>query len=215
MVYFDGEWQERAFAIPDELTEGYFGDRILASPAACVREARECDPRERCAVNARVVFVFWPERPVAVFDLLDGFCCVFHKLREAHGVVEVDECECFIGKNERGAAIDNLMDQHLALSQSIAKRLDLVCNTQREVMVSQPHTRARAFLQFSEQARDVELRADVEVRLVERKVKLEDGASRPGFQIYVMRHAQGLYLMCQLYVRERPACEISKCPGRK
>src|ERR1044072_3346829 len=127
MVYFDGEWQERALAVLDELAEGDFGNRILASPAARVREARECDPRERGAVNARVVFVFWPERPVAFSNFLDCFSCAFHKLREAHEVVEVDECECFVGKNDRGAAVDNVMDQHLALSQTIAKRLDLVC----------------------------------------------------------------------------------------
>src|ERR1044072_621589 len=128
MVYFDGEWQERAIAIFDELAEGDLWDRLLAPPAACVREARERDPRERGAVNARVVFVFWPERPVAALDFLDRLRCALHKLREAHGVVEVDERECFVGKYYRGAAVDDVMDQHLALSQSIAKRLDFVCN---------------------------------------------------------------------------------------
>jgi hypothetical protein len=79
-------------------------------------------------VDARVVIVFWPERPVAFSDLVDGFSCAFHKLREAHGVIEVDECEGFVGKNDRGAAVDDVMDQHLALSQSIAKRFDFVGN---------------------------------------------------------------------------------------
>src|SRR5215217_5081261 len=126
MVYFDREWQERAIAIFDELAEGDLRDRILASPAACVRKARERDPRERGAVNARVVFVFWPERPVAILNFLDCLRCAFHKLREAHGVVEVDECECLVRKNDRGAAVDDVMDQYFALSQSIAKRLDLI-----------------------------------------------------------------------------------------
>src|ERR1044072_4086762 len=109
MVYFDRERQERAIAIFDELAEGDLWDRILASPAACVREACERDPWERGAVNARVVFVFWPERPVAVFNLLDGSRCALHKLREAHGVIEVDEGECFVGKNYRGTAVDDVM----------------------------------------------------------------------------------------------------------
>jgi len=60
-------------------------------------------------------------------------------------------------------------------------------------MVSQPDTRARAFLQLSEQIRDVELSTDVKVGFVERKIKLKHRASRPGLEIYVMRHAQGLY----------------------
>src|SRR6185369_17072637 len=126
MVYFDREWQERAIAIFDELAEGDLRDRILASPTTRVREARERDPRERGAVNARVVFVFWPKRPVAAFNFLDCLRRAFHKLGEAHSVVEVDECECFVGKNDRGAAVDDVMDQHLALSQAIAKRLDFV-----------------------------------------------------------------------------------------
>ena len=188
MVYFDGEWQERSLVTFDELAEGDLWDRILAAPAACVREARERDPRERGAVDARVVFVSWPERPVAVFDFLDCLRRAFHELRETFSVVEVDKRERFVWKNERRATVDNVMDQHLALSQTIAKLLDFVSSAQREVMVSQPDARTRTFLQCSEQAGDVELCADVEIRLVERKVKFEDGPPRPGFYIYVTGH---------------------------
>src|SRR5262245_3626161 len=99
MVYFDGERQECAIAIFDELPKGDLRDRILAPPATCVRKARERDPRERGAMNASVVFVFWPKRPVAFFNLLDCFSGAFHKLCEAHGVIEVDEREGFVGKN--------------------------------------------------------------------------------------------------------------------
>src|SRR6185503_11376530 len=119
-------------------------------------------------MNARVVFVSWPERPVALLDLLDCFGRAFHELREILGMVEVDERERFVRENYSSAAVNDVMDQHLALSQSITKWLDLVCNAECEVMVSQPDARAGTFLQLSEQMRDVELGTDVEVGFVER-----------------------------------------------
>src|ERR1044071_9887389 len=111
-----------------------------------MRKARERDPRERRAVNACVVFMFWPERPVALSDFLDRLRCALHELREALGVVEVNKRESFVWEHERSPTVDDVVDQHLALSQSIPERLDLVRRAQREVMVSQPNTRPFLYL---------------------------------------------------------------------
>src|SRR5215210_5005745 len=108
-------------------------------------ETRERDPWKRGAVDARVVFMSWMERPVALSDFLDCLRCAFHELREALGVVEVDKGERFVGENERGATVDNVMDQHLALSQAITKRLDFICRPHGKVVVSQPHARTCSF----------------------------------------------------------------------
>lgn len=111
-----------------------------------MREARERDPRERRAVNACVVFMFRPERPIAVSDLIDRLRCALHELREALRVVEINERESLIRQHKRSPAVDDLMDQHLALSQAIPERLDLVRRAQREVMVRQPNTRPFLYL---------------------------------------------------------------------
>lgn len=90
-------------------------------------------------MDARVVFVTWSKSPVAVSDLVDRLRCALHEFREALGVIEVNEREGFVREHERGAAVYDVMDQHLALSQAIAKLLDLVRRAQREIMIGEPN----------------------------------------------------------------------------
>src|SRR6185437_2074995 len=97
-------------------------------------------------MDACVVFVSWPERPVAFSDVVDSLRCALHKRREALGVIEIDKRERFVRQHERGPAVDDVMDQHLALSQAIAERFDLIRRPQCEVVVSQPNTRALLYL---------------------------------------------------------------------
>src|SRR5690242_5882444 len=106
-----------------------------------MREACERNPRERRAVDACVVFMFWPKGPVTFSDFINRLRCALHELREALSVIEIDKREGFIWEHERSSAVDDLMDQHLALSQAIAEWFDLVRRTKREVMIGQPNTR--------------------------------------------------------------------------
>ncbi len=75
---------------------------------------------------ARVVFVFGSEGPIAFFYLVDCVRRTFREFPEVLSVIKVDECESLVGKNDRGAAVNHVMDQHLPLSQTIAKRFDLI-----------------------------------------------------------------------------------------
>ena len=84
------------------------------------------------------------------------------------------------GPDEGGAAVDYVMDDDLALSQSITKRLDLVGGAECDVMIRQPDARALALAELVHEIRDVETRADVEIRVIERKKELEDLTARPG-----------------------------------
>ena len=104
-----------------------------------MRKACERDPRERRAVDARVVFMFWSKRPIPLSNVIDRLRCALHEFREALRVIEVDERESLIREHECSPAVDNVVDQHLALSQAIAERLDLVRRAQREVMIRQPN----------------------------------------------------------------------------
>ena len=143
---------------------------------------------------ARVVFVFGSERPIAFFYLINCVHRTFHEFREALGVVEVHERESLVGKNDRGAAVDNVMDQHLTFSEAIAKWLNLVGGMQCEVVIRQPDACAFSLSQVRDEVRNVKLRTNIEVRLIKRKIKLEDRASRPRVQIQVMGHHDGFYV---------------------
>jgi hypothetical protein len=55
-------------------------------------------------------------------------------------------------------------------------------------MISQPNIRTFSLFQFGQQLRDIESRTNIKVRLIKREIKLEDSASRPGGQVYVMGH---------------------------
>ena len=131
-------------------------------------------------MDARVVFVSRSEDAVAVFDLFDGARRAFHKLCVALLVIKVNESEGFVRQHHGRAAVDDVMDQHLALSDAIPKRLDLVCGAQCDVVICEPNAGGLAFLQFVQKAGDVEPRADVEVRLVEREIEFEHPAPWPG-----------------------------------
>src|SRR5690348_8709780 len=145
-------------------------------------------------MDARVVFVLRTVSPIAFSNLVDGLRRAFHEFRETLGVVPVDEGESLVGKNDGGAAVDHVMDQHLPVAQAIAKRLDLVGSAKCEIVVRQPNARPFSLFQFGEQVCDVESRADVEIRLIEREKKLKYSASRPRGQVYVMGHRATIVL---------------------
>ena len=85
------------------------------------------------------------------------------------------------------------MDQDSTLAQPVAKRLNLIRCSQREIMICQPHAPAFSFLQFCQQVCNVESRADVEVWLIKRQIELKHGASRPTFKVEIVRHGDELY----------------------
>src|SRR5262249_1068317 len=82
---------------------------------------------------------------------------------------------------------------------------DLISRAQCEVVIRQPRTGSFSLLELSKQLRDVEPRADVEVGLVEWKIKLEDCASRPGGQVNIMGHRAEIV---PKLLESRPRCQI-------
>src|SRR6185369_8914549 len=112
----DGEWQQGAFVLFYKFPERDLGHRILASPSARVRKTGEADPWKRGAMYARVVFMPGTEFAVAAFDLIDSSCRALHEFREAFSVIKIYERERFIRQDDGGAAVDHVMDQHLALA---------------------------------------------------------------------------------------------------
>jgi len=146
-------------------------------------------------MDACVVFMFGPERAIAISDFFDCASCAFHKLAEALRVVEIHEREIFVWQDQGCATVDNVMDQYFALAKAITKRFNFVCCSDRKIVVGQPDARAFPLLEFREQVCNVEPRADVEIWFIERKKELEDGASRPRIKVEIVRHADGLYLI--------------------
>src|SRR6185503_6374998 len=99
----------------------------------------------------RVVFVFWSESPIAIPYFFDCLRRALHELREVLRIIPIDEREGLVGEHGGRAAVDHVMDQDLSVSQTIPKRLDLVCSAQGDVMIRQPNIRAFSFLEFGQQ----------------------------------------------------------------
>lgn len=68
------------------------------------------------------------------------------------------------------------------------KRLDLVRSAQSKVVIGKRNADVLARAQRPQKVRDVQARAEVEVRLIESAVELEEVAAWPGFEIEISGH---------------------------
>src|SRR5882672_7802783 len=95
-------------------------------------------PGKRREVNPVVAWIR-PEGAIARQHLLHRAISLVDELLEVFIVVEICEREVFIRQQHGGAAVNHIVDNHLALSKAIAKWLDLVCRPKREVVICQRH----------------------------------------------------------------------------
>ena len=113
-----------------------------------------------------------------------------NELGECFGVIEINERESLVRQHQRRAAVDNVMDQHATVTESITKLLDFVRCFQGEVVIGQRDADAGVIAQFFYEVRDVEARADVEVGVVEFAKELKLFASGPVVEVEISRHAR-------------------------
>src|SRR6185503_2550719 len=133
--------------------------------------------------------MFGPELTVAGSDLVNRPRRAFHKLPVALGVIEIDEGKRLVREYHRGPAVDDFMDQHFSVAQTVMKLLDVVRSAEGEIVIRQPEAWfLRAGLEFSYEIRNVETQTDIEIRLIEVSIKLKHLAPRPGFQVEIVGH---------------------------
>ena len=145
-------------------------------------------------MDPRIVVVSWLEC-VAVFGFVSRSRCGLHELFVALAVIEVEEREGFVGQHQCRAAVDDVVDQDFALSQSIAKWFDFVRRAEGEIVVGQPDVCLTALAQFDQKIGDIETRTDIEEWFVERKIKLKHLAPRPVRKVNITGHTEALYLV--------------------
>ena len=144
-------------------------------------------------MDACVVFMSRPERTVAVSGFIDSSRRAVHEFRIALVIVEVDEREGFVWQHQSRAAVDDVVNENSALSQSISKRLDFVGGAQSEVVICQPDACFVSLAQRGQQVADVQARTNIEEWFVKREIKLKHLAPRPGFKVNVTGHTEALY----------------------
>ena len=85
--------------------------------------------------------------------------------------------------------MDDIVDQDFAFPQPIPEWFDFIRDAKREVMISKGHTSAWTMAKRLKETRDVDVGADIEVRLVEADKEFKQIFACPSRHIEVLCHA--------------------------
>src|SRR5687768_14984234 len=105
-------------------------------------------------------------------------------------VVEIGEGETLIGKQDCGAAVNDVVNQNLIVAQAVFEGLNFIGDAKCEVMIGQRRANFRTCFQDLKHLRDFKLGADVEIGILVSTKKLEQIAPRPGGDIEKGWHAR-------------------------
>ena len=118
--------------------------------------------------------------------LLDCLLGFQNKLLEVLVVVKIREGKAFVRQQHGGSTVDYVVNNNLAISQSIAERFYLVGNPQREVMIGQRDADARESLKECQEFCNIEACANIEVWFVITTEKLKQLATGPVCYIKIL-----------------------------
>ena len=177
VMNLDGERHHSSSIEFANFSERHFRYRIFATPVPRVRKARERNPRQHAKMNSVILRPRVKCRGGTLF--VNRLHRVRHELPKVFLVIEVHHDEGFVRQQESRSTMNDLVNEDLIAPQPVTKRLNLVHNAQREVVIGEREAEARSLLQLIDKTRHVERRAKVEVGFIVSAEELKSIPPRP------------------------------------
>src|SRR6266576_2267800 len=137
-----------------------------------------------------VVSCVWPEGPIARPRFLYRAISAGDERFKVRIVFKICERKVVVRKHYRGTAMDHIVNDHFAISESIAEWLDFVCRAQCEIVICQHHTDTRAIAKQRQKIRNIKPRADIKIWLIKTKEPFEYITTRPVCYIQILCHGR-------------------------